>query len=731
MSTSKGLPALPHLSSKMSLRSDRSNIGLHKPGTTGRRATFKTRTLLKKRQDFMIIINDQLVTPKLLPLIDAGAKNENLSLSQLEIRSNYEMSFFGNVSTSVMHLTTQSMAATSHQSYASVINKEDFLFDSYSAQTDGLSDTVVDEEGQYIPPIIMPTVLNVTLVETPVVYLLDLRSTTAIKGSEEGDLVEKANEEYDYLTIGKGRNRKTTDAEIQTSLKLLKTRWTIAKRSGRCHEETFASEWDMLDTYGKTEDSLSDIVQPAGKGLIKDEEVVSFDDQMKALLENPKFQESVLIMERVLANNAFNHVQKKFRGLVAQDPFRPDIEFKYNLELLWTFKVPETENFPVTAMQWHPQNNDILAVGYGKFYYSEKKKGLLCCWNVKNPQQPERKYNFEVPVSSLAFSESEPNLLAVGLFDGTVALLDISKKLVEIVLTTRKHVISNYQPVWQMAWFTPDGYKTHDNHVICACQDGKVYSFVTTKTNDLNEIEMMQVFYSESKIKGVYQTKPCPSNEIPLAKAAAALTITRHPIDECIYYIGSSEGSVHKCSKNYQHQHIDVLMCHSGPVYALEFSHYVSKLFLTGGADSCISIWLEDINEPLITMTKTTSPVEGAEWCPANATIIANISENCIFIWDVQRKTYLPANVHVNPNNCRYTNIKFAPSGKNLVVGDIEGNVHVYSLIDMPFPPFYQAKMLEKVMLKNLITRKDLVSRIIKENLFQKQNSDIKCFVNL
>ena len=29
---------------------------------------------------------------------------------------------------------------------------------------------------------------------------------------------------------------------------------------------------------------------------------------------------------------------------------------------------------------------DILAVGYGEFVFSEQKGGLACCWSLKNPE---------------------------------------------------------------------------------------------------------------------------------------------------------------------------------------------------------------------------------------------------------------------------------------------------------------------------------------------------------
>lgn len=70
----------------------------------------------------------------------------------------------------------------------------------------------------------------------------------------------------------------------------------------------------------------------------------------------------------------------------------------------------------VVAMDWNPANSDILAVGYGKFLFSEEtKKGIVMIWNIKNPVQPERHYNFNSPITSLQFSRQCANVLAIGI----------------------------------------------------------------------------------------------------------------------------------------------------------------------------------------------------------------------------------------------------------------------------------------------------------------------------
>lgn len=307
--------------------------------------------------------------------------------------------------------------------------------------------------------------------------------------------MEVDNEHYDYLTIGKGRNRKTTDAEIQTYVNLLKTRSTVARRPKRNNDYAFASMWDMYDTYDQENQETATMSVPEELTIFEDSELLDdSEDQMKKLVQNPNFQHCVLVMERVLANNVYNQQQKRFRGIIAQDPFRPNIEFKYDLDLLWTFKSLSTKGHPVTTMQWHPINNDILAVGYGIFFYTEKKPGTVYCWNVKNPSQPEREFHFKIPVTSLSFSPFEPNLLAVGLYDGTVAILDICRKNVEMLMVTTPSTTSSYQPIWAIEWFLPDDYNINDNHVITVCEDGKVSGFIATKTNDLIQVTIIIIY---------------------------------------------------------------------------------------------------------------------------------------------------------------------------------------------------------------------------------------------
>lgn len=701
----------------------------------------KNKKIFQKRNELKIVIDTKDVTPQILKPLSTynPLRSDRLSQSYVDTRRSLATAdgLFSTLASAAVlqsHMQTlavsYSMASSATPSFvaSNIIKTHDEFTTSNMLEDDDImcrdSAENIDDTKDKVTPVVekftMPTRITITLTETPVVYLLEMPSISAEIGTEEGEQVEKDNEYYDYLTIGKGRNRKTTNAEIQTIDSLLKTRYTYAENYKKRNNHAFASAWDMLDTYEnkvttttnllKQKTSMATLLDPNDPK--HDKLLEEMKHQIDSLVKNTEFQNAVTIMERMLANNVFNLEQKRFRGLIEQDPFRPDIAFRYRLELLWTFKNATTEGHPVTSMHWNPSNKDILAVGYGKFLYADSNNGFVYCWNIKNPTQPEREFYPNKAVTAVRFSTFNPNLLAVGLYDGMVHLLDIANRNVVIVSSTSPSWSPSHEPVWQCCWLAPDDYHPEIEHLVCVTEDGRVSRLVHAKTNELIPAPLMRILPIEGKLKGVYQPRHCPVTDVPISKCSAALVLTKHSVDRDLYYVGTDEGTIHRCSRNYLNQHIDMFLAHNGPVYGCEFSPFWERLFLTCGADWCTTIWAENITQPLITLSKSMETVEDAAWCPANSTIIANISGNDIFLWDIQRRTYLPASCHKSPTNCRNTLIKFTDSGRNLVVADIEGNVHIFTLEDMPFPPFYQAEMLMQVIKKSLITRTDLITQL-------------------
>lgn len=252
-------------------------------------------------------------------------------------------------------------------------------------------------------------------------------------------------------------------AEIQTVPILYKTRETEKERVRNTNNFAFASGWDMFDTYaqnqiGKEEDEDKEFAFDAKKSLDSFSYTKEEKEFQKVVL-NPNFFESCIIIERLLANNNFNVQQKRFRGLLDPEPFRDNIEYKYRLNLLWTFANDKTQGRCVTALSWNDENKDILAVGYGKFFFATVTTGLVLIWNIKNPVQPERIFNFSEPISCLSFSKKNPNLLAVGFYYGSVKIIDISSRTaVRIIGLNSKENFYTYEAIWKLIWTSDDEY---------------------------------------------------------------------------------------------------------------------------------------------------------------------------------------------------------------------------------------------------------------------------------
>ncbi|XP_055701701.1 dynein axonemal intermediate chain 4 [Phlebotomus papatasi] len=544
------------------------------------------------------------------------------------------------------------------------------------------------------------TFIKIILKETDDIVLFENPSETVPRDSEEAAAVISANERYEYLTKGKGRNRRTTNSETQTVDCLYKSRAVNTDRIKQENIGTFVSNYEMFDTYEDLARSTQSLeVSDETKIVVTTYAREGEDDLGQFLNTSANFRHSAMIIQRLLAGNVFREKQKRFRNMYLPDPLAMDVKYHYTLEKLWSYQWIALSGYAVTSFSWCETNRDILAVGYGLFYLEPNQEqpddGYVCIWSIKNPVNPERKFKFNAPVTALAFSPFYPQMLAVGLYDGSLEIRDFTDEYGTLITSTDRENSLGFESIWQINWLPGEGIFSEYGQLLTISVDGRIMKYSFTSGPYLSGIQLLRL----SRVEGVVEGLPIAKKKdlMEAYRHPQALCLRIHPLRHHIYFVGTDEGCLHTCSLNYPQHHVAVCQVHKGSVYSIEYSPWSPKIFLTCGSDWCIRVWVEGIFKPVIELSSGFNAVNCAFWSPIHATIIASCSRDRVELWDIRRKTLKPASTHTF-DSAPLTKIKFSKCGRSLIVGTADGTVHVCALENMPFPPHFQYIELQKAI---------------------------------
>ncbi|KAJ8725889.1 hypothetical protein PYW08_004072 [Mythimna loreyi] len=679
-----------------------------------------------KRVLYQVIFNDVDVTPD--PISDP----KYVTLEALELHAAFDSKARARSEAAIRLSRSKSrvMVPDGTKVYATTINLDDIQIDHTLNTEEGVGpgddDLSIAPSAFYLPkmnPITSyPPEIAITLKETETVFLFSLPSLTYDKGTPDGNVVEEENAYYEYITVGKGRNRKMVGQETQTKETIKQTRHSLATRPQKKNAMCFASMWDMHDTYSRIakaepEEEEDEMVmyQSAARNLLRkkkkkvEETTITQGKTFEEIGNTPAFLDAVLLTERVLASLEFDAAQKKFRGLVPMDPLSLDLVYIYTLKPLWTYECEESINKPISCISFNPKSSNICAIAHGKFGYADYCTGVICIWCTKNPREPERVYHFEDSVTSVNFSDKNPNWLACGFCNGDVIVLDITSYTIQTLARSKRDTNPCFEPIWVIAWRNIDG----EDYVITTCQDGRIRRLQSTKTHEFISSPLMQVSTVEGKLKGLEIAKSCLKVDVPITRYPAVLCMIWHPSIEHIYLVGTDEGCIHRCSTHYLNQHMDVFRAHAGPVTDMCVSPFMDYLLASCGSDHAIRLWIDGLDDVIMTLI-CPSAVNGIAFCPINSTILLASSGNSLSVWDLRRKIHMPCAEYTFPANVTLTYVRFEESGQNVFVGDTLGRLHTFHLEDTPIPPYDQKRMLDDAIKKALCTRPDMLKQLDK-----------------
>ncbi|XP_002921998.4 WD repeat-containing protein 78 [Ailuropoda melanoleuca] len=446
---------------------------------------------------------------------------------------------------------------------------------------------------------------------------------------------------------------------------------------------------------------------------IRDDE----EDHSESIMKSDKFRQDLFFMERVLMENLFQPKLAAYHQLpVLKEPEpegpedflegekleqeteeevkkeeEEEIEIgteestiPANLERLWSFSCDLTKGLNVSSLAWNKTNPDLLAVGYGHFGFKEQKRGLACCWSIKNPMWPERIYQSPYGVTAVDFSTGAPNLLAVGYHNGTIAIYNVQSNSNVPVLDSSESPLKHLGPVWQLQWIEQDRGTTGDDKreiLVSISADGRISKWVIRKGLDCHDLMRLRRTTVSSSKKGGEKEK---KGEALISRQAPGMCFAFHPKDTNIYLAGTEEGHIHKCSCSYNEQYLDTYRGHKGPVYKIAWNPFCHDVFLSCSADWGVIMWQQENTNPFLSFYPTTYVVYDVAWSPKSSCIFAVANESRVEIWDLHVSTLDPLIVNVANPGIKFTTVLFAKQTDCLLVGDSDGQVAVYELRNMP-----------------------------------------------
>ncbi|NXS92027.1 WDR78 protein, partial [Jacana jacana] len=339
------------------------------------------------------------------------------------------------------------------------------------------------------------------------------------------------------------------------------------------------------------------------------------------------------------------------------------------LERLWSYMCDLTDGRGVSSMAWSKVNPDLLAVGYGAFDFKDQKKGLACCWSLKNPMWPERVFRCEHGVTALDFSRASPNLLAVGTYKGSVAIYDVRSGNDAALLDSGNK--KKMRGEWVIRETLVLRAATRVQHTLLQAPP------VCT---DLMKIKRTE--REEKKLPGMKGR----TSEALISQQAAGLCFDFHPKDPNFYLAGTEEGHIHKCSCSSPEQFLETYRGHKGPVYKVTWNPFSTDTFLSCSTDWSIILWHQDSQTPMLTFSSTTAVVHDISWSPKSPFVFAAANESRVEVWDLGVSVLNPVTSRLASPRQKFTSVLFATNTDCLLVGDSTGEVSVLELQNLAAP---------------------------------------------
>ncbi|XP_061788209.1 dynein axonemal intermediate chain 1-like isoform X2 [Nerophis lumbriciformis] len=429
----------------------------------------------------------------------------------------------------------------------------------------------------------------------------------------------------------------------------------------RCKYAATASQWEIFDAYKDElhkQEILKEKLKPKNEGDRTKKKILPIEMPSDDITRVAK---AAKLFERMVNQNTFNEISQDFRYYEdAADEFR---EQEGTLLPLWKFQYEKAKTMCVTALCWNVIYPDFFGVGLGSYEFSKQGRGMLLFYTLKNSTYPEYIFPTSCGVLCLDVHKQHSYLVAVGFYDGCVGVYNLKNKGLDPEYKSTSNTGKHSDPVWQVRWQKDNSL----NFYSVSC-DGRVVSWTIMK-NELVFTDAIRLMLTDQVSDGLDGIKELTS--------AGGTSMDFHRQIESLFLVGTEEGKIHKCSKNYSNQYLATYDAHNMAVDTVKWNPYHPKVFISCSSDWTVKIWDHDYNTPMFTFDLNAS-VGDVVWAPNSSTVFTAVTtEGLVHVFDLAINKYqaICQQPVVPKKKTKLTHIAFNPIHPVVIVGDDRGTV--------------------------------------------------------
>ncbi|XP_041837611.1 dynein, axonemal, intermediate chain 1, paralog 2 [Melanotaenia boesemani] len=503
----------------------------------------------------------------------------------------------------------------------------------------------------------------------------DHEETPATPVEDGGEVEEAAEEDRPDSAVSKTDKEELklknqfnfSERASQTLNNPLRERGCQTEPPPRSNFSATANQWEVYDAYlEELQRQEKNKEKQKAPQLKKDSEKI----KRKVMLTEAQIDDisrvgkASKICERMINQNTFDDIAQDFKYFEdASDEFRDQ---EGTLLPLWKFQYDKAKRLSVTALCWNNKYQDLFAVGMGSYDFTKQGHGMLIFYSMKNSAFPEHIYPTTSGILCLDIHEQHTYLVAVGFYDGCVAVYNLKVEGVEPVYKSTAKTGKHTDPVWQVRWQSDDMDNNHNFYSVSS--DGRVLSWTLVK----NELVFSDII--RLSVNGAVSEDP---EGALLPSIACGTSFDFHKQIDYLFLVGTEEGKIHKCSKNYSSQFLETYDAHTMAVDAVKWNHFHPKVFLSCSADWTAKIWDHTINSPMFTFDLSAG-VGDIAWSPYSSTVFAAVTTvGTVHVFDLNINKYeaICQQAVVSKKKTKLTQIEFNPIYPVIIVGDDRGYV--------------------------------------------------------